>query len=117
MARISMTNGPADTAGTSVYRRDRLSDVLRKILDARAGDDGSTFLPDEATAEPGALIHELHEVWQAQARGQGLESHSFENLQNWLAKLGGPIASLQHKLKGRLPIRLKEEREELERLI
>lgn len=97
-------------------RRERLLGNLTRALSAEIGQDGSEVLPDEATAEPGVLLHELYEVWQDQVRTHGSEAHSLKNLENWIGERGEAIRSLQHKLKGRLPFSL-DKKEELERLV
>ena len=101
------------TAPACFSRAHQLNEDLKQLLNppdealaaAAAVEDGATLLPDYASVEPGALLHEICEVWKRQP-SSGDAAHSFANLNKWTT---GKIASLQHKLKGRLPIESKED--------
>ena len=75
---------------------------LQKILNSTTGEkDGAELLPADASVEPGALLHRVHEAWKRQD-----SKHTFQGLVQKLKDPSGTdqqsIQSLQHKLKGRL---------------
>ena len=86
---------------------DDLMQLQRKF--AEGVRDGEALLPDYASVEPGALLHKIYEVWKRQPGGRE-RAHSFANLNTWTP---GTIASLQHKLKGRLPIEREDDAQHL----
>ena len=88
--------------GRPPSRAERLQSDLNTLLKDDEKKDGAELLPSYASAEPGALLHEMHEVWTRQG-GTGEYAHSFAKL-----KAACSINSLQHKLKGRLPIEDKD---------
>lgn len=94
------------SAGRFPRAEDLERDLKTLLKPNDAQEDGSHLLPPYASAEPGALLHEMHEVWTRQG-GRGDNAHSFAKLQEACR-----INSLQHKLKGRLPMEGKGGRED-----
>lgn len=91
---------------SSESREDRLRFAIEEILQSK-GDDGAEVLSgpaEDASVEPGWLLHEMYEVWKRK-RGPRGEAHTFKNLNRWTNR----IPSLHHKLKGRLSFRRDEE--------
>lgn len=93
-------------SGLAADRQNTIQQIeaaISRILLGSPGSDGSYLLPPEATAEPGALLHALYQLWLTLGHSRGPEAHSVERLREWL-KGSSIVRSLPHKLKGRLPV-------------
>lgn len=80
--------------------------IIRRIVwewDGRSDSPG--LLPPEAQVEPGVFIMMIHSAWRDNAPYSGEGAHSTDELDKWLrSEPNKVIRSLQHKLKGRMPV-------------